>query len=215
MDDITVVRFHAPRLQSEEQSRTLFDQIISLVRNLGRRKLVLNLQGVQFAASAALGQMVFLNKVLQSQNGRLALCCLSETVLQALETTALVQVFQIYDEEQQALESFTMMDREDRDDATILRIKAPELRPQDVPFLFEEMANLVAHEGRRRIVLCFSNVEALGEGREVDLKELARNKVLTQGGRLALCHLAPAVHEALGRPILDIFPDEEEALRSL
>jgi anti-anti-sigma factor len=105
--DVTVVRVKAPNLMNDDIIRTVFGPIYSLVDEVARNKLVLNLAVVEFLPSLALGKLVMLNRKVQAGIGRLALCQLSSTVKEIVETTHLADVFNIYATESEALESFS------------------------------------------------------------------------------------------------------------
>jgi anti-anti-sigma factor len=102
--DATVVRLKLPRLQDDD-AQVLFKQIYSLVDDMGRNKLVLNLGPVDYLPSMALGKLVMLNRKTQVARGQLALCQLSPGVAEILEVTHLNDIFLIYPTEQDALQA--------------------------------------------------------------------------------------------------------------
>jgi anti-sigma B factor antagonist len=104
---VTVARLKAAKRLDDDTSRAVFDPIYSLVADVGRSRLVLNLAGVEWLSSMALGKLVMLRRKAQAGNGRLALCHLSPTVENTLETTHLKDLFTIYATEQEALRSFS------------------------------------------------------------------------------------------------------------
>jgi anti-sigma B factor antagonist len=105
--EVTVVRFLIPRLQVEEDIHDLFKQIYHLADDVGRRRLVLHLGRVEYVNSATIGKLVMLNKKVEAAKGRLALCHLTPDMRGLLEKMHLQDLFQIYEDEQQALQSFT------------------------------------------------------------------------------------------------------------
>jgi anti-anti-sigma factor len=78
-------------------------RVYSLVSDMGRNNLVLNLAAVDHLPSMALAKLVMLNRKVQAGNGRLALCQLSPTVKEILESTHLSDFFNIFAMEQEAL----------------------------------------------------------------------------------------------------------------
>jgi anti-anti-sigma factor len=104
---VTVVRLKTPKNLDEDTIRAVFDPIQSLVGEVGRNQLVLNLAAVEHLPSLAVGKLVMLNRKVQAANGRLALCQLTSTVLQTLESTRLTELFNICASEQDALQSFS------------------------------------------------------------------------------------------------------------
>jgi anti-anti-sigma factor len=107
IDETTVVRFLIPRLLVQEDINDLFRQIYHLVDDVGRRLLVLNLARVDYVNSAAIGKLVMLNKKVEAGNGRLVLCQLAPEIRQVLEKMHLDDMFPIYENEPEALQSFT------------------------------------------------------------------------------------------------------------
>jgi anti-anti-sigma factor len=103
--DVTVVRLLLPRIHDDD-AQVLFKQIYSLVDDMGRRNIVLNLKPVEYVNSMTLGKLVMLNRKTQAANGRMALCQLSAGVSEIVGVTRLTQLFQVYDTEQDAMRSF-------------------------------------------------------------------------------------------------------------
>jgi anti-anti-sigma factor len=101
--DVTVVRLKTPKVLDDDLIRAVFDPIYSLVSGMGRNNLVLNLAAVESLPSMALGKLVMLNRKVQAAQGKLALCQLSPTALEILESTHLNELFNIYATEQEAL----------------------------------------------------------------------------------------------------------------
>ena len=106
-DAISVVRFKTPKVLDEDTLRTVFELIYSMVADVGRNQLVLNLAAADFLPSMAMGKLVMLNRKIQAASGRLALCNLAPAVAESLENTRLNQLFKIYATEAEALQSFT------------------------------------------------------------------------------------------------------------
>jgi anti-anti-sigma factor len=103
---VTVVRLKTPKVLDEDTIRAVFDPIYSL-SGLGRNQLVLNLAAVEYLPSLALGKLVMLNRKVQADNGRLALCQLSPVVEETLQSTHLNDLLNLYATEQEALQSFS------------------------------------------------------------------------------------------------------------
>jgi anti-anti-sigma factor len=103
--EVTIVRLKTPRALDEDLIRSIFDPIYSLVRDVGRHKVVLNMAAVSYLPSLALGKMVMLNRKTQAALGGLALCHLSPAVREILTSTHLDQLFQIHETEEDALQS--------------------------------------------------------------------------------------------------------------
>jgi anti-sigma B factor antagonist len=103
---VTVVRVKTPGALDDRLVREVFDPIYSLVDDIGRNRLVLNLEAADNLPSMALGKLVMLNRKVQAANGRLALCNLTPMVHNTLATTHLLPLFNTYPTEQEALPTF-------------------------------------------------------------------------------------------------------------
>jgi anti-sigma B factor antagonist len=104
--DVTVVRLKTPKRLDEEVIRDVFEPVYSLVSEVGRKQLVLNLAAVEQFPSVAVGKLVLLNRKVQAVDGRLAVCGLTPAVRQSLESTHLLDLFTSYETEEEAVKSF-------------------------------------------------------------------------------------------------------------
>jgi anti-anti-sigma factor len=100
--DVTVVRLKTPKVLDDDTVRAVFEPIWSLVNDVGRNRLVLNLASVEYLPSLALGKLVLLNRKVQVTAGRLVLCQLSAVVKEILETTHLDELFSLCGNEEEA-----------------------------------------------------------------------------------------------------------------
>lgn len=106
IDGVTVVTFVDTKIVTEENIQEMGDQLYSLVDDEGHRQLLLNFGNVQYLSSAALGKLINLKKKVGAVKGKLKLCCIHPDLLEVFKITRLDQVFEIYDEEQEALDSY-------------------------------------------------------------------------------------------------------------
>jgi anti-sigma B factor antagonist len=89
-----------------EGDELLKDKINSLVLQ-GRKKLILNLEGVPYIDSAGLGEIVRTYTTVSRQGGNLKLLNLTKRITDLLSITKLLTVFETYDSEADAVRSFT------------------------------------------------------------------------------------------------------------
>jgi anti-anti-sigma factor len=106
--DMTVLRVKAATLHDDETTATLFEQACRLVDAAGRSRLVLNLNGVGFMASAAIGKLTLLMRKAASAGGKLTLCNLSRPVEEVLRVSRLSDILLSYADEQEALEALVV-----------------------------------------------------------------------------------------------------------
>jgi anti-anti-sigma factor len=104
--DVTVLRLKVPELRADETTDALFEQACALVDESHRRRVVLNCRVVVYLASRALGRLVALMRKVHVAGGRLALCKVTRTVQELLQTTHLADILFSYDDEQEAVRSF-------------------------------------------------------------------------------------------------------------
>jgi anti-sigma B factor antagonist len=85
-------------------------ELRDLVRNLagaGKKKILLNLSGVNYIDSSGLGELVSAFTSLRKQGGELKLLNLTKRVHDLLQITKLYTVFEITDDEAASLQSFS------------------------------------------------------------------------------------------------------------
>lgn len=72
----------------------------------GRNRIILNLGGVSYVDSSGIGELVSRYTTTKNMGGRLKLLNLPKKIKDLLMITKLLTVFEIYEDEQAALESF-------------------------------------------------------------------------------------------------------------
>jgi len=85
-------------------------ELRDLVRNLaneGKKKILLNLRGVNYIDSSGLGELVAAFTSVRKQGGELKLLNLTKRVHDLLQITKLYTVFEITDDEAASLKSFS------------------------------------------------------------------------------------------------------------
>jgi anti-sigma B factor antagonist len=93
-------------VQLGEGDEMLKDKVNSLL-NQGRKKIVLNLAEVPYIDSAGLGEVVRTFTTVSRQGGSLKLLNLTKRITDLLAITKLLTVFDTYDSEQEAVQSFS------------------------------------------------------------------------------------------------------------
>jgi len=93
------------RITVGEEATHLRDRLRDLIAN-GARDFVLNLAEVDYIDSTGLGALVVCFTSLRKQNGRLKLLNLTPRNIELLVLTKLTTVFEVFDSEQDAVNSF-------------------------------------------------------------------------------------------------------------
>jgi anti-sigma B factor antagonist len=102
-DGITIVMCNG-RIVFGEEAAELREKIKSLLAQ--KKKLILNLGGVSYIDSGGLGILVSLYTSARSSGGNIKLANLTQRVGDLLQITKLLTVFEVYEGEQKALDSF-------------------------------------------------------------------------------------------------------------
>ena len=103
--DVTVLDA-AGRITLGEGASTFREKIRELVSD-GRKKILLNLAQVSYIDSSGIGEMVSGFTSVTNNGGQLKLVGLSKRVKDLLQITKLYTVFDVYDDEAEAVRSFS------------------------------------------------------------------------------------------------------------
>jgi anti-sigma B factor antagonist len=104
VNDVTVLDLKG-KMTLGEGDELLKDKINSLLAS-GRKKIVLNLEGVPYIDSAGLGEIVRTYTTVSRQGGSLKLLNLTKRIEDLLAITKLLTVFETFDAEAEAVNSF-------------------------------------------------------------------------------------------------------------
>jgi anti-sigma B factor antagonist len=104
VDGVTVVALEG-RIVLGEESNALREKIKSMVGE-GKKKIVLNMDGVTFIDSAGLGTLVAAHHSAKGQGASLRLCHLGTKFQEVLQITKLMTIFDVYNTEAEAVASF-------------------------------------------------------------------------------------------------------------
>ena len=94
------------KLTIGEGDELLKERISNLVQQ-GHRNLLLNLEGVPYVDSAGLGEIVRTYTTVSRQGGKLKLVNLTKRITDLLAITKLLTVFETYESEDEAVQSFS------------------------------------------------------------------------------------------------------------
>jgi anti-sigma B factor antagonist len=94
------------RITLGEGDELLKDKVNSLL-NQGKKKIILNLANVPYIDSAGLGEIVRTYTTVSRQGGSLKLLSLTKRITDLLAITKLLTVFETFDAENEAVQSFT------------------------------------------------------------------------------------------------------------
>lgn len=103
VDGILIVDCHG-RIVFGEESAMLRDTIRKLIAE--NKRIVLNLGGVNYIDSGGLGTLVSLYTTARTSGGSIKLANLTQRVGDLLQVTKLVTIFEVFDNDEQAIDSF-------------------------------------------------------------------------------------------------------------
>ena len=104
--EITVINFINQEILDEKNIQEISAYLFSLVDELGRKKILLNLGNVEYLSSAALIKFITLNKKMGAVGGKLVLCSVNMGIQEVLDETWLSKLFNIQKDEETALTCF-------------------------------------------------------------------------------------------------------------
>jgi anti-sigma B factor antagonist len=104
VDGVTVVTLEG-RIVLGEESHAFREKLKSLLVE-GKKKIVLNMAGIKYIDSSGLGALVAAHYSAKTQSASMRLCNLGGKFYEVLQITKLLTVFDVYDSEAAAVDSF-------------------------------------------------------------------------------------------------------------
>lgn len=104
--DVVVVNFGDTAILDGLTIDAITRSLLDLVDNQARRKILLDFSRVRFLSSSMLGVLIRLQKRIGAINGRLAILGLRPELHKVFKITRLDKLFNFYNDEQDALNSF-------------------------------------------------------------------------------------------------------------
>jgi len=104
--DVTVVRFRDQKIIEDINIQELGQEMFRLIEVENREKLLLNFSSVDFLSSAALGKLITLDKKVKGRGGVLKLSNIRPEIYEVFAITKLNRLFDIKDDEADALAAF-------------------------------------------------------------------------------------------------------------
>jgi anti-sigma B factor antagonist len=104
--DVTVVRLTDRKVVDEANIQELGQELFHLVEEEKRKNLLLNFSSVGFLSSSALGKLITLDKKVKANGGKLKLTNIRPEIYEVFAITRLNKLFEIKDDEAEALAAF-------------------------------------------------------------------------------------------------------------
>jgi len=102
--DVTIAKFVDKKILDETNIQIIGNQLFGLVDEDARDKIILDFTNVEYLSSAALGKLITMQK--KVKKGQLRLCSIRPDIYEVFAITKLNKLFDIYDDQEKALEGF-------------------------------------------------------------------------------------------------------------
>lgn len=96
--DSVVARFVRDRLTDELNIERMGDELFALCDQFHFRQVVVDMSQVDHVTSSSLGKLITMHRRLHRNGGRLAICSVSDGVNEVLETSRLIDYFNVTDD---------------------------------------------------------------------------------------------------------------------
>jgi anti-sigma B factor antagonist len=103
--EVSVVQFSDRKILDESNIQEMGRELFELVEQK-RAKILLNFMNVEFLSSAALGKLITLDKKMKAAKGQLKLSNIRPEIYEVFAITRLNKLFDIHDDEADALATF-------------------------------------------------------------------------------------------------------------
>ncbi len=103
---VTIAILTEEKILQEVDIQGLENSIMALIEEISGINLIINLCNIKFLTSSALGLLIHVLKKMHETGGKLKLCSIDPKILEVFTITRLDKVFEIYDSQAAALESF-------------------------------------------------------------------------------------------------------------
>ena len=106
-DDVLIASFEDDRIIDESRIAKLGEDMMELITSSKHERIVLNFKNVAFMSSAMIGKLILFGKKCKATEIQLRLCDINENVQEVFDLMKLEKVFQVAENEEKAIESFS------------------------------------------------------------------------------------------------------------
>ncbi|MCC6739548.1 MAG: STAS domain-containing protein [Planctomycetia bacterium] len=104
--DVTVVFLQDARILDETTVKVIADELMRLVDNTFKIKLMIDFSNVEYLSSAVLGKLVAIHKKVAEGKGVMKLACIKPAIKEVFKITKLDKVFELHDTHQACMDAF-------------------------------------------------------------------------------------------------------------
>jgi len=105
--DVVQVRFVDRNILDEANIQRIGEEIVSVIEQRDRPKLLINFENVDHLSSAALGTLITINNKVRARSGQLRLAEIDPQIYEVFVITKLNKLFDIHESADDALASFS------------------------------------------------------------------------------------------------------------
>lgn len=102
-----VVTFSDTEILDSLLVQEIQDELLRLIDELGRNRLILDFSDVRMLSSSMLGVLIRVHHRIVAARGKLVLCRIADSILEVFRITNLDKVFEIVSNRETALRTFT------------------------------------------------------------------------------------------------------------
>jgi len=103
---VTIAILTEEKILQEVDIQGLENSIMALIEQVSGINLIINFCNIKFLTSSALGLLIRVIKKIHETGGKLKLCSIDPKIFEVFTITRLDKVFDIYDSQAEAVESF-------------------------------------------------------------------------------------------------------------
>ncbi len=103
---VTIAILTEEKILQEAEIQGLENSMMALIEQASGINLIINFCNVKFLTSSALGLLISVFTKMHETGGKLKLCSIDPRILEVFAITRLDKVFEIYDSQAEAVESF-------------------------------------------------------------------------------------------------------------
>jgi anti-sigma B factor antagonist len=105
--DVVQVRFVDRNILDEANIQRIGEEIVAVIEQRDRPKLLINFENVDHLSSAALGTLITINNKVRARSGQLRLAEIDPQIYEVFVITKLNKLFDIHESADDALASFS------------------------------------------------------------------------------------------------------------
>jgi anti-sigma B factor antagonist len=105
---VAVIQFTDTKVLDQRNINLIGAELAEMVEKRAVRKMLINLQNVEYLSSSVLGKLLSLHKALRVKKGTLKLCCIAPSIFEVFKITSLDKVFDIFPTEAEAMDAFRL-----------------------------------------------------------------------------------------------------------